>query len=272
MTDFTLYIKDNDRYYKVSRIYFFKDSSFAIDVPYHKDQRGYFIKLKTPKECFMGGKHVVPKENTLESFTSTKNAKLTFHKSGFVQFSGEGWLRSGLLNGLPKGLGIDTYSLENPIDDLIANIVCWGLDGFESTDKYPVARGKSAVLVFGSNNMVHEDYLIHQGDIPGFLFQFVYHAAKSLKDNDNLLPVRYPNGKVLPFNVMRNTDYGVLGVKCSPVRTKFFNIESGYSIQSSRTPFYTERGREYADQIMCIFPRPPKMLSGQEDSLDLIQH
>ena len=70
------------------------------------------------------------------SFTVEDRAKLSYHTDGFVQFSSEnpGRIISGrdISSGEPKGLGVISHPLTNPIwTGASASITAWGLDDFD---------------------------------------------------------------------------------------------------------------------------------------------
>jgi hypothetical protein len=134
-----------DRPRKVVRLVTTRDGSFSIAAPYHPARSGTIAKIGAPPvvEPDGGGwsKPITPHRVDVR-------VKLTYHASGFVQFSSaeRGKIRSGRASArefyVPKGMGIHSHPLADPIETgpscgiTFFNVVeCLPVDG---TEKVPV--------------------------------------------------------------------------------------------------------------------------------------
>src|SRR5438876_650953 len=128
---------------KITKVVPHSDGGFSVVVPYHKAQSGWLFKLQVDYEILGESTFPISKE-----YSADDRVKLTYHPSGFVQFSGEkpGKIVSGLdpSTGKPKGLGILSNPLSSPIQTgPTFGIVAWGLSDFES-----LAKDSDDVLTF----------------------------------------------------------------------------------------------------------------------------
>ncbi len=135
---------------KITKVIPYGDGGFAVHVPYHKAQIGWLLKIPLDYEVL--GETITPISDCTE-YSASDRVKLSYHPSGFVQFSGErpGKITSGLDPGTgePKGLGIMTTPLSSPIrTGPTFAITAWGLSDFE-----PLAKDSDAVLIFPAEEM-----------------------------------------------------------------------------------------------------------------------
>ncbi len=105
-------------------------------------------------------------------FTADDRVKLSYHRDGFAQFSGEnpGTIASGRKpDGTPKGLAIQTWPLAVPMETgPNFGIQVWGLEGFQVLK----GRPKNA-HVFGEDDFYYRDCT--PDDWHGYLFEgFVF--------------------------------------------------------------------------------------------------
>lgn len=119
---------------KITKIVPYKEGGFAVLVPYHTARKGYLAKHRV--DYRENDLHI--RRTEITEYSADDRVKLSFHKDGFVQFSGEkaGKIVSGRdpESGEPKGLGI---LLEHPLFNPITsgptfNIIAWGLSEFEA--------------------------------------------------------------------------------------------------------------------------------------------
>ena len=124
---------------KIIKIVPYKNGGFAVLAPYHTARKGYLAKIKIDYRK----KYIeIPRSEIIE-YSARDCVKLSFHKNGFVQFSGEqsGKIISGLdpLTGNLKGLGILLENLlTNPIKSgPTFGVSVWGLSEFEKIRSAP---------------------------------------------------------------------------------------------------------------------------------------
>jgi hypothetical protein len=127
------------------------DGGFSITAPYHNAQSGSLFKaprIREPGTSYVPFSELVP-------FMASDRVKLSYHADGFVQFSGEDSrkIRSGIENGVPKGLGLKTNPLNRPVQSG-PSIGCmiWGYDHFAPW----VRRADEAALLFGPGDFYSE--------------------------------------------------------------------------------------------------------------------
>jgi hypothetical protein len=112
------------------------------------------VKLPLPGHPISGVRQIRPED--VIGFTADDRAKLSYHTDGFAQFSGEspGRIISGrdAETGEPKGLGLITHPLSNPISSGPSVIIqAWGLDEFEE------ATEEDSVLTFEPQHFYYRD-------------------------------------------------------------------------------------------------------------------
>jgi hypothetical protein len=128
---------------KLTKIVSLNGGGFSVLAPYHKARSGFLCKIPVDPSSD-------PPESrewkAVDGFTAESRAKLSYHVDGFAQFSSErqGELLSGRdpHTGEPKGLGLMTHPLANPIwSGPSAMVTVWGLDDFE-----PLTNPKGSIV------------------------------------------------------------------------------------------------------------------------------
>lgn len=155
------------------------DSSVSVMVPFHPAKTGLLLKLQTPR--FPTGNHGPFGDHkgtsrVVERYRVSVPVKLSVHASGFVQFSsfGKTAIRSGRgkdILAIPKGLGIDSNPLANPI----ATGPTFGAV-FDAHDVCEVVTGKEKhpIMLFEEGDFFERD--AHNGShrhvyrVEGFFF------------------------------------------------------------------------------------------------------
>lgn len=125
-------IKEDDKIYKVISVKIDReDESIYVFFPYYKEKQAFIFQHK---HKYKSGRQKIKKSQITKEFIVDKTAKLSIHKNGFVQLSGNGIL-SGIYEetGNPKGVGVFSSPLDNPVSSgPTFCFQCWGLsDGFE---------------------------------------------------------------------------------------------------------------------------------------------
>ena len=139
--DVTIAIEDeNIPARKITKIIHLKDG-FAVAVPYHNANQGWLLKWPVDYSQTRG----IMSLSHATQYTLATKAKLSFHLSGFIHFSGRG-IRSGYdsKTGDVKGLGL---KLDCPIQIVTGGpafgISLWGLEDF-----HELGNKRSSVEVF----------------------------------------------------------------------------------------------------------------------------
>jgi len=132
---------------RITKIIGLNGAGFSVLAPYHKARSGFLFKLPVESTTALTPGTWQAPWGEIVGFTVEDRAKLTYHTDGFAQFSSElaGRIISGRdpSTGAPKGLGLFTHPLANPIwSGPSASMTVWGLDDFE------VAYESDTVRVF----------------------------------------------------------------------------------------------------------------------------
>ncbi len=123
----------NGEYRRIFKIIFYNSGGFAFVLPRLIDsQTGRLEKTLVTYENF--GTHLDIKRDESEQYSAKDIVKFSYHSDGFVQFSSA--TNSRIISGRnpdgsPKGLGLLSWSLSNPISTGPSmTITFWGLDKF----------------------------------------------------------------------------------------------------------------------------------------------
>lgn len=124
-------IKEANKIFKVISVDATKDGSLNIFFPYCKEKSAHIIQ-HTHK--YKGGLSVIKRSQITKEYIVNETTKLSIHKSGFVQLSGNN-IKSGFYKttGESKGIGVFSSPLETPVQSgPTFAFGCWGLEhGFE---------------------------------------------------------------------------------------------------------------------------------------------
>jgi hypothetical protein len=176
---------------KITKVVSLGDQGFSVIVPYHRVKTGVVGKM--PIDYKRTGLYTIPTAD-FESFTAEDRVKLSYHSDGFAQFSGEnpGKIISGRdpVTGQPKGVGLFTHPLSNPIrSGPSVGITAWGLNNFDELDNDRDA------LIF------EPDDLYYRACTPGtsngyfvefFVFPLRYWAGVQKRQNEFILKMMFP--------------------------------------------------------------------------------
>ncbi len=159
-------LDEDDKYRKLFKIVPYTSGGFAIILPRYIDtQTGRLEKTFVTYENM--GTHLETKRDESEQFFARDIVKFSYHSDGFVQFSSATNSRiiSGRnLDGTPKGLGVASWPLNNPISTGPSmSLTIWGLN------KLPEV----------SENKVNRQYLFEIG-------KALPHPKATYKSNDEL--------------------------------------------------------------------------------------
>jgi hypothetical protein len=118
---------------KIAKIVPYTKGGFSLIMPYHSSHSGYLTKL--PINYDKIGMDTISLDEVI-GYTAEHRVKFSYHPDGFAQFSSEtqGQLISGRdpTTGKPKGLGVITAPLSNPIrSGPSISVTTWGLGDFD---------------------------------------------------------------------------------------------------------------------------------------------
>lgn len=169
----TIGFEENGKLYKVTKIFAYKDGGFGVAVPYHSANKGYLFKAKVD---YTKREQLITREEGVE-YTASDKVKLSLHLDGFVQFSGinPGKIVSGRdsQSGKPKGLGIQSQPLTNPIKSgPTFGITIWGLSEFEPLLEQELQE--KTTVVFGEQDYYLRHCTLNDWNgyvLEGFVFE-----------------------------------------------------------------------------------------------------
>ena len=254
-----VYEKDNVRH-KICRILFGSDGSYSVTSPYHPENKAVLLKQT-----------IVYKGFSEENYTSYADAidsgdldddkkprlKLSYHASGFVQFSGEG-IMSGLdEDGNPKGIGVHSWPLTEPAEGPAFIISLLGLEKYKRAD----GKIRGQLCVFNHEELPPDD------ECNGFVLEGFYFPASMRrfinreKDGTPFIPIWHPTNTVLKLKVLlpsKKCDLqGFIGLTLYQDQMHFpEDVTVAYVLSSSTGNLrISERGEREADGLLCIYPR-----------------
>ncbi len=131
-----IYEKNNIKH-KICRVMFGSDGSYYVTSPYHPVNKAVLMKLTVKYGEYMEETQVSYKEalDMASLDDDDKRLKLTHHPSGFIQFSGQGIISGKDADGAPKGVGIQSWPLTQPVPGPSFGVALLGLEQFEQVDK-----------------------------------------------------------------------------------------------------------------------------------------
>jgi hypothetical protein len=266
---FTIAINDNGRIYEITKLVFGRDGSYMVMVPYHSANKGFLFKMSIPhipndKQVFIQHSEFIIDSGTIED----KRIKLSHHRDGFVQFSGEGVTSGTDKNRKPKGIGIYSWSLDKPAFGPSFIIAFYGLDDFKhDTPNEPI--------VLNQNDIVFELEELSPSLGSGFVLEGFYFpptARRFVKSygNNHVLQIKHPTGLIMDLTVAisdpKTCNYpGIIGLHLYRSNVNIEGQTSGY-IMSSATEFVPskKKGRYSEVGIFCIFPAEMISLAGRD--------
>jgi hypothetical protein len=185
------------------------DGSFNIHLPYHKEKKGFLYTIKFPYRSKSGRFFVKIKQSITKKFVTSTDVKLSIHRSGFVQFSKDSKIISGIdeTNKI-KGLGIKISPLERPITSgPTVSVIVWGLDSFDILTR---EKDKINYIKFEDSDFIYEDCV--NSTFNSYVFEIFVFSNKYLKyvykkNNQWLLSKSFNNylpepGKIITSKVV----------------------------------------------------------------------
>lgn len=237
---------------KFAKLLFTGDGSYSLTAPYHSARKAVLFKTTVNYDT---NEQLVSFSDAVElSELDEGRLKITHHRSGFVQYSGDG-VRSGLDDdGKPKGLGVFSRPLEEVGRGPAVNAGVQGMEELEETTK--VSKHDLIVDIDElpklpqSNGVMLE---LHYFKPP--IRRFVFKDSK----NRNRIDIIHPAGFIVPmFAISAPEDCelpGLIGVEL--YGQQFGYGESGFSLSGpGEKERVNEKGEKIADALGCIYPRP----------------
>ncbi|EMI51897.1 hypothetical protein RSSM_06661 [Rhodopirellula sallentina SM41] len=245
-------IESDGKRRKFAKLLFTGDGSYSLTAPYHSAKKAVLSKMTVNYDT---DEQLIAFGDALElSELDEGRLKITHHRSGFVQYSGDG-VRSGLGDdGKPKGLGVFSRPLEEVGSGPAVGAGVQGIEQLEETtkcSKHDLMVDINEIPKLPRSNGVMLELHYFQPPIRRFVF-------KDSKGR-NRIDIIHPAGFIVPmFAIHAPEDCelpGLIGVEL--YGQKFGYGETGFSLSGpGEKERLNEKGEKVADVLGCIFPRP----------------
>lgn len=222
-------------------------------MPYHIANKGFLFKCPIYYKP-MNQLYGIPYDSFLDAGgVEDKRVKLSHHKSGFIQFSGDGILSGREENGDPKGIGVQSWPLDTPATGPSFGITFWGLSDFQlATPKDQAKLG----IVFDLDDLPNgtENGFV----LEGFYFHPRHRGSVKLFRGHQIVQIFHPSGRAMKLRVVmanpNECDFpGLIGFDLRRETTSF-SAPSGYVLGSSSGNIRREDGERVGDALYCMFP------------------
>ena len=112
---YTIAILADGQLRKITKLLFGRDGSYMVMVPYHSADKGLLFKAPVTYSPVLGEASAIPYSAVIDAGdVDEKRVKLSHHRSGLLQFSGEGVVSGFDDQGNPRGIGVQSWTLDNP--------------------------------------------------------------------------------------------------------------------------------------------------------------
>jgi hypothetical protein len=266
------------RSHKLFKFWFGKDGSFYITAPYHTAGTATLLKRTARYDTGFGQLAATPADATIDVGlldNDEARVKLSYHRSGFCQFSGPDVLSGIDEDGNIKGIGVYARALEaiGPRFGPAFIVNVYGLEDFatcETNRAVDVIFNVDDLLPFNALSQLPEEMLETPEDrvlpivesltIEGFYFnpdfrRFVQRTA----DGKLVIYNSHPTGVVIPLRVIAaqpDCDLpGFIGLYACRNHVRF-ETTSGFSINGPGENYRENAfGERLGDVISCQYPR-----------------
>lgn len=246
---------------KITKLMFGRDGSYMVMMPYHSSNRGILFKAPVAYSPVLDKTSYIPFEDVLDAGdVDEKRVKLSHHRSGLLQFSGEGIISGFDDKGNPKGIGIQSWTLDNPAPGPSFGIAFQGLSDFRAaTPKETQNSNCSDWIIFDV-----KEFPPTPGN--GFVLEGFYFPPKGRRflkciGSKSSIQIVHPVGVVMDLKAAvadpAACDFpGFIGITIYPNETKFGAQPSGYIVSSSTGNVRRNEKGEIigGDGLYCVFP------------------
>lgn len=254
--NYTILYETGGIHYKICKILFGADGSYYVTSPYHPAQKAAVMKMTVN---YSQREILIPYEELIDTASADddeKRLKLSHHPSGFIQFSGEGILSGKNPDGSIKGVGVESWPLNDPVAGPSFGITLLGVDQFAQA-----AKIKGDSCIFSS-----EEFTPVPGG-NGFLLEGFYFPSASRRfvvtepDGSRTISLVHPTGTLLRLKALLASETctlpGLIGLTLYPETVNFDGNAVGFMLSSSTGNIrFNEQGDKLGDGLFCAYPRP----------------
>ncbi len=193
----TIVLKNKSEYFKLVKLIYGRDGSIYISSPYHKSQDAIVI-LATIN--YAKGEIDIKLEETIENASvddDINSLKLSHHRSGLIQVSGKG-ITSGVDEfGNLKGIGIQSFPLEDPPPGPSFGVTIYGYNHFKKVENI-----KKDFRVFEIEDLIYNDKL-NCLTIEGYCFPEKFKRFIRTDSRGNkIINLLHPSRTTIPLKVL----------------------------------------------------------------------
>ncbi|HEX3856718.1 MAG TPA: hypothetical protein VHY30_05415 [Verrucomicrobiae bacterium] len=183
---------DGKQTYKICRVFYGQDGSFYATVPYHPQKKAVLFLATvnySKHEQRIATKELVELADLEDE---ALNLKYSHHPDGFIQFSGNGIVSGKNADGSPKGMGIHSWPLNQPIAGPAFAVTITGVEKFT-----PLTETEPADILFSNSeiaiNASHYTLFLEAHYFPKLWSRFI----RRTKTGERELLVSHPAGGVI---------------------------------------------------------------------------
>lgn len=253
---YTIVYEKDGNLYKLCKVFFGNDGSYYVTSPYHPAHGAVLFKATVN---YALSEMEIPLEQAVDVAAAEddeKRIKLSHHPDGFLQFSGQGIVSGKDAEGNIRGIGVMSWTLDNPARGPAFGLAMYGLEHFEKAD-----RVRDIPCVFK-----HEELTPLPGpcifSLEGYYLPALWRRFVRVRpDGTRIIPIVHPAGAVIELKAIFPSE------QCA--RQNFLGLEmytqpliddevheAAFTISGSTGNLReNEQGQVLGDGIFCRYPR-----------------
>jgi hypothetical protein len=261
-----LYEKDGTTY-TICKVLFGSDGSYFVTSPYHPSKQAVLLKA-TVNYALQKMDIAFDQLVDTASVDDERRIKLSHHRSGLVQFSGEGILSGIDSAGNIRGIGVRSWPLDKPVQGPAFGITIIGVDEFQQVSQMEgdacLFKHEEVIPAPRANLLMLEGYYF-----PPLWRRFV----RKEYDRSHTISIVHPAGVALKLKVLFAPEScalpGFIGLEMYTYIGDFGATASGFILAGSTGHIRkNEKGETLGDGIWCMYPRLDVPMHRSVDYMD----
>lgn len=255
---------------KITKIVFGRDGSYMVTVPYHNSSKGVLFKLPVTYSRVLDEPTSIPYSAVLDAGdVEEKRIKLSHHRSGVIQFSGEGVMSGFDDQGQARGIAVKSWPLENPPPGPSFGITLLGLKDFRPATPSEIADLRTQGILFDASELPPCPGA-NASALEGFYYPPKARRFVKPTGGSASMQIVHSTQVIMDLQVAlsdpSSCDFpGLIGLSLYPIPAKFGNETSGYIISSSTGNLRkNDRGELVGDGLFCAFPDGMRSLARRD--------
>ncbi len=192
----TIVLNQEEKYYKLCKLIYGADGSIFITSPYHPSNEA-IVMLSTTNYSLQEMNISIEEAIDVASLEDDeKRLKLTHHVSGLIQVSGKG-ITSGVdEQGNLKGIGVQSWPLEHPVEGPAFGITIYGFEFFKQVSKIQDDFHTFSI----DTDEINKTYTALV--IAGYCFPSLYRRfVRTDNHGRKIINLTHPSGMVIPLRI-----------------------------------------------------------------------